>query len=165
MISEKMQDAINKQIQAELYSSYLYLSMAAFSHGNNLKGFANWMTVQAGEERGHAMKFFDFLLERGGTVKLMAIEQPPVNFKSPLEIFQKTLDHERKVTGLINKLYKTAVSEDDVASQILLQWFITEQVEEEANATEILEKLKMVGDKPSGLLYLDKELKKRGAEK
>ncbi len=164
MISVKMQEAINKQIQEELYSAYLYLAMAADSDEKNLKGFANWLQVQYKEETSHAMKLYQYLLERGGKVELKAIQAPPSKFGTPLEVFEQVLAHERHITAAINELYETALKEKDYAAQIFLQWFIEEQVEEEGNATEILEKLKMVGERSGGLLYLDKELKKRVAE-
>ena len=164
MISVKMQEAINKQIQEELYSSYLYLAMAADSEEKNLKGFANWLQVQYQEENAHAMKLYHYLLERGGKVKLAPIQAPPSEFGTPLQVFETVLAHERHITASINALYETAVSEKDYAAQIFLQWFIEEQVEEEGNASEILEKLKMVGERSGAILYLDKELKKRVAE-
>jgi len=164
VISKTIQDAMNEQIKNELYSAYLYLSMAAYCESINLKGFAHWLRVQNEEETTHAMKFFDFIHDRGGRVTLQAIAQPPTEFKSPLDVFEQTLEHERKVTAMINNIYALAIKENDYASQALLQWFVTEQVEEEKNATEIVEKLKMVGDRGSGLLYLDHELGERKAE-
>lgn len=161
MINAKMQEALNKQIQAEFFSSYLYLSMSAFCHSINLKGFASWMVQQAKEEQTHAMKLFDHLIERGGRANLLEIEKPQSDFKSALDVFQKTLEHEQKVTSLINKLYAMSIKEDDYPLQVLLQWFISEQVEEEGNATEILEKLKLIGEKSGAILYIDKELGKR----
>lgn len=164
MISVKMQEAMNNQIQAELYSAYLYLAMAADSEEKNLKGFANWLRVQYQEETMHALKLQQYLLERGGKVVLQAIQAPPSEFGAPLNVFEQVLAHEQHITALIHKLYETAVAEKDYAAQIFLQWFIEEQVEEEGNATEILEKLKMVGERSGAVLYLDKELKKRVAE-
>lgn len=164
MISRAIQDAMNEQIKNELYSAYLYLSMAAYCESINLKGFAHWMRVQYEEETEHAMKFFDFVNDRGGRVTLQAIPQPPTEFKSPLDVFEQTLEHERKVTAMINKIYDLAVKESDYASQALLQWFVTEQVEEEKSASEIVEKLKLAGDRGSALLYLDHELGERKAE-
>lgn len=162
MISQKLQDAMNSQIQAELYSAYLYLSMSAYCESKNLGGFAHWMKLQYQEETSHAMKFIDYLQERGGTVVLKAIEAPPTEFGTPLEVFEQTLAHEIHVTNLINKLYEAALEEKDYAAQIFLQWFINEQVEEEASATSVLERLKIIGDKSTGaILYLDKELRKR----
>ncbi len=161
MISNKMQDAINNQVQAELASAYLYLSMAAYCESKNMKGFGHWLRVQYQEETGHAMKMVDYLLERGGQPVLKAIDAPPAEFGSPLNVFEKVLAHEQHVTSLINSLYEVALAEKDYASQIFLQWYINEQVEEEASASEILEKLKMLGDKSSAIVYLDKELGKR----
>ena len=130
MLSKAMQDAINEQIKNELYSAYLYLSMAAYSEANNLSGFAHWMRAQSQEEVEHAMKFFEFVNERGGRVVLHAIDQPPVDFESPVKIFEETLNHERKVTAMINSLYELALEEKDYAAQVMLHWFIDEQVEE-----------------------------------
>ena len=164
MLSKTIQDAMNEQIKNELYSAYLYLSMSAYCEAANLPGFAHWMRVQAQEEVAHAMKFYDFIYERGGRVVLQAIDQPPVEFQSPLNVFEQTLEHEQKVTALIHDLYTLAVQEKDYASQAFLQWFVTEQVEEEASATQIVETLKMIGDKGHALLMLDRELGKRGAD-
>ncbi|EHM10748.1 ferritin-like protein [Thermanaerovibrio velox DSM 12556] len=161
MISDRMKDAINSQIQAELYSSYLYLSMAAHFESENLKGFAHWMHKQADEERGHAMKFFHYLVERGGKVELKAIEAPKTSWSSPEEVFEEVLGHERKVTSLINRLYELALEEKDYPSQIMLQWFISEQVEEEASAEEVLARLRMLKGGLQGLLMLDRELAQR----
>lgn len=161
MLTKKMQDAFNSQIQAEMASAYLYLAMAADCEAKNLKGFSHWLRVQYNEEVGHAMKMFDFVLERGGRVALEAIEAPPAEFGSPIDVFAKVLAHEQLVTARINSLYETAVAEKDYASQIFLQWFISEQVEEEASAGEILEKMKIAGDKGSALMWIDKELGKR----
>jgi ferritin len=163
MISKVMQDGINEQIKDELYSAYLYLSMSAHFEAANLSGFAHWMRLQSQEEVMHAMKFFDFVNERGGEVVLQAIDQPPVEFGSPLEVFEEVLEHERKVTALINGLYELALEENDYPTQMMLQWFIEEQVEEEASAGEIVETLKMLGDKTHAVVMLDRELGQRGA--
>ncbi len=160
-IGKKMQDAINKQINQELFSGYLYLSMAAYFEAGNLKGFAHWMRKQAEEEKKHAMKFFDFVTERGGIVSLEAIEKPAHSWKGPLGVFEDALGHEKKVTGMIYGLADLAESEKDRASESMLKWFIDEQVEEEKTANEIVQKLKMVGSSGSGLVMLDKELGKR----
>jgi ferritin len=157
-----MQDAINEQIKNELYSAYLYLSMAAYSEANNLPGFAHWMRAQSQEEVEHAMKFFEFVNERGGRVVLHAIDQPPADFESPVKIFEETLDHERKVTAMIHSLYELALEEKDYPAQILLHWFIDEQVEEEASAAYILDTLKAIGVKGQALVMLDRELARRG---
>jgi ferritin len=155
---------MNEQIKNELYSAYLYLSMSAYCESANLPGFAHWMRVQAQEEVGHAMKFYGFIHDRGGRVLLQAIDQPPVEFQSPLAVFEQTLVHEQKVTGMIHNLYALAVQEKDYASQVFLQWFVDEQVEEEKNATQLVELLKMVGDKGHALVMVDRQLAKRGAE-
>jgi ferritin len=162
MISKKMQDAINDQINAELYSGYLYLAMAAYFEEQNLMGMANWMHVQAFEEQTHAMKFYHYVVERGGRVKLQAIAEPPFEWKSPMDVFKGALDHERYVTRRINDLVDLAIEERDHASQIFLQWYVTEQVEEEAHAEEIIHKLEFVSDSKHGLYMLDKELGARG---
>jgi ferritin len=162
MLSKAMQDAINEQIKNELYSSYLYLAMSAYCEAGNLPGFAHWLRVQSQEEIEHAMKFFGFVNERGGRVVLEAIDKPPVEFESPVKIFEETLNHERKVTAMINSLYERALEEKDYAAQVMLHWFIDEQVEEEANASYILDTLKAVGEKGQALVMLDRELAKRG---
>ncbi|MGD8967371.1 MAG: ferritin [Anaerolineae bacterium] len=164
MISEAMQNAINEQIKDELYSAYLYLSMAAYFEAASLPGFASWMRMQSQEEVDHAMKFFDFVNERGGRVELQAIEQPTVEFESPLAVFEATYEHEQKVTGLIHNLYALAVEEKDYAAQVMLHWFIDEQVEEEATASQIVDLLERIGDKDQGLIMIDRELGRRGAE-
>ncbi|HWR41804.1 ferritin [Sporomusa sp.] len=161
MITAKLQKAINHQIQAEMYSANLYLAMSGYCMSKNLKGFANWLRVQYQEETMHALKFVDYILERGGELDLKVIDAPPAEFGKPVEVFEQILAHEEHVTSLINKLYEVAVEEKDVAAQIFLQWFVTEQVEEEASASEVLEQLRMIGDKNSGLFYLDKELATR----
>jgi ferritin len=158
MISKKMEKAINEQINAEMYSAYLYLSMKAYFESINLKGFANWMDVQDKEETFHAMKFYAYVADRGGRVKLTGIEGPKVDWKSPLDAFEDVLTHERKVTKLINELVDLAIAEKDHASNAFLQWFITEQVEEEMNADAIIQQLKLMGDAPGGLFMIDKEL-------
>ena len=164
MISKTMQDAISEQINKELYSSYLYLSMAAYFENKNMGGFAHWMRVQEGEEREHAMKFFNFLLERGGTVSLKAIDAPPATWKSDFELFKEVAAHEAKVTGLINALYELALKEKDYPAQVLLQWYINEQVEEEKNAAEIVSRLEMIERHETAVLQLDHQLSKRGKE-
>ena len=153
-----VQKAINEQINAEIYSAYLYLSMATYFDGNDLPGFANWMKVQSEEEMSHAMKFYDFIYERGGEVEMKAIAQPPVKFKSALAIAQDVLAHEKEVTSLIHALYELAQKEKDYPLQSLLHWYIDEQVEEESSAGQLVDRLKMVGDKGPGLFMLDKEL-------
>jgi ferritin len=159
-----MQNAINEQIRDELYSAYLYLSMAAYFEAQSLPGFASWMRTQSEEEVEHAMKFFDFVNERGGRVKLQAIEQPTVDFESPLAVFEATYEHEQKVTALIHGLYELALEENDYAAQVMLHWFIEEQVEEEASVSQIVDTLERVGDKDQALIMLDRELGQRRAE-
>jgi ferritin len=161
MISQKMQDALNAQIQAETESAYLYLAMSAHCAQRSFKGIAHWLRVQQAEELAHANKLLDYLLERGGKPVLKPIAAPPADFGSPIEVFEDVLAHEQKVTGLINALYGVAVAEKDVAAQVFLQWFVTEQVEEEAHASEILDRFRFVGDKGGSVLYVDKELGKR----
>jgi ferritin len=161
MIKQTIQDAINAQITREMYSSNLYLSMVGYFQNLNLNGFAHWMRIQTQEENAHAMKFFDFLLERGGSLKLGKIDAPPTNWNSVLEAMEAALQHEEKVTKWINELSALAMKESDFATSILLQWFITEQVEEESNANDIIGRLKLIGDSKSGLFMLDSELKTR----
>jgi len=164
MITKSLQDAINAQINKELFSSYLYLSMAAYFEDKNLPGFANWMRKQADEERGHGMKFYDHMVERGGRVTLKAIEAPKTDWKSSLEIFEEVAGHEAKVTASINALYELALKEKDYPAQVMLQWFITEQVEEEKNAAEILANLKLIEERGTAVLMLDHRLAKRTGE-
>ena len=161
-LSKKMQDALNEQITEELASAYIYLSMAAYCESINLPGFAAWMQAQSGEEMEHAMKFYGYINDRGGRVTLHALEQPPTEFGGPTDVFEKTLAHEQYITGCIHKLYGMAAEEKDYASLGILQWFVDEQVEEEKSATEILELLKMIGDKGQGLIMLDRQLAQRG---
>ena len=158
MIAKKIEDAFNAQINAEIYSSYLYLSMSAALEKMNLPGFASWMRVQAQEEMTHAMKFYDHIIERDGTVALTAIDGPPMKWKDVKAVIAETLEHEQKVTGLINDLMDLSMTENDHAGRMFLQWFVTEQVEEEATAMEILGKLEIAGDSAGGLYLLDKEL-------
>ena len=163
MISEKMQEAINKQINAEMYSAYLYLSMSAWCSDQNLDGFAQWLKVQAQEEMAHAMKFYGYVHEQQGRVKLLPIEGPPTEFSSVKEVAGMQLDHEKKVTSLIKGLVNLAREEKDFATEYFLQWFVTEQVEEEANAEEIISKLGMIGESGQALYMLDKEMGQRRA--
>ena len=161
MLTKKMQKAINDQINAELYSSYLYLSMSAYFESINLDGFAGWMRAQVQEELVHVMKLFHFVTDRGGVVLLSGIEGPPTKWTSPLKAFQDAYKHECKVTASINKLVDLAVSGKDHAANAFLQWFVTEQVEEEASADEVVQKLKLMADAPGGLFLLDRELAQR----
>lgn len=164
MFSKTLQDAINAQINHELYSAYLYLSMAAHFESKNLPGFARWMYIQNQEETKHAMKFYKYIYDRAGAVTLKAIAQPPTKFKAPLEVIEEVLEHEQKVTGLINKLYELALKEKDYPTQSMLQWFINEQVEEEKSAAEIIAMLKMIGDSPVSLMMADKQVGARKGE-
>ena len=163
MFNSKVQDAVNKQINAELFSSYLYLSMAAYFESRNFKGMANWMRIQAGEENLHAMKFYDYINDRGGRVTLTQIESPKTEWKSPLDAFEDAYKHELKISALINDLMNLTIAEKDHASHDLLEWFVREQVEEESAAQMIVEQLNLVGDNGMGLLMLDKELGRRTA--
>ena len=163
MMDQKIQDAFNGQLNAELYSSYLYLSMAAYFESQGLKGMANWMRIQAQEENLHAMKFFDFINERGSRVSLTQINAPKTEWSSPLDVFEDTCTHESKVTGMINELVDLALSDKDHAANAFLQWFVTEQVEEEATAQEIRDKLKLVSDNPVAVFMMDRELGQRVA--
>jgi ferritin len=164
MLSKAMQDAINEQIKNEFYSAYLYLSMSAHFQEKNLPGFAAWLRIQFQEEQTHALKLYEHVLDRGGHVDLKAISQPPAEWKTDLEAFQQVLEHEQRVTALIHKLYETALAEKDYAAQVLLQWFINEQVEEEKNAAEIVEHLNLIEARASAVLMLDHRLGKRGGE-
>jgi ferritin len=156
-----MQDALNKQINAELYSSYLYLSMASYFNSNDLAGFGHWMHCQAKEELFHAMKMYKYVLERGGRVILPPIEGPQTEWENPSAPFEHALQHEIKVTGLINDLVDLAIEEKDHATNNFLQWYVKEQVEEEASATEVVQKLKLTGGQGNGLFMLDNELGQR----
>ncbi|MCY3022754.1 MAG: ferritin [Planctomycetota bacterium] len=162
MLSKKLQEAINEQIKHEFYSAYLYLAMAAHCESVNLPGFAKWLKVQSHEEWTHGMKFYDFLVDRGARVVLLGIPQPPAAYKGMLEMFEEVLAHEKKVTALINRLYELALQEKDYPAQVMLQWFINEQVEEEKSASLVVEQLKMVSEKGGALLYLDRHMAKRG---
>lgn len=161
MIGKKVNEAINAQINAEMFSSYLYLSMSAWLGQKNLGGFSSWMRVQAQEELFHAMKMYDYLIERGGVVQLGAIAEPKTFWESTYEVVEDVVGHEEKVTALINNLVDVAIAEKDHASNIFLQWFVTEQVEEEASVGGVLERMKMIKDDSAGLFALDMELAKR----
>ena len=158
MLGKKMEQALNDQINEEYFSSYLYLSMAAYFEAENLPGFARWMQLQSQEELEHAMKFFAYINERGGRVTLKAIKTPEKSWKSPLEVFQAAYKHEQHITGCINKLVDQAVKEKDHATNSMLKWFVDEQVEEEANASAIVEKLKLAKGATGALFMLDREL-------
>jgi len=161
MLSSRVQDAMNQQVNEELHSAYLYLSMAAHFEEANLRGMAHWMQVQAKEEVGHALKFFKYVTERGGRVTLTSIAAPPTKWDSPQAVFEEVYKHECHVSRSIDKLVELAGAEKDHASAVFLQWFINEQVEEEANASQILQQLKMVGDSQQGLFMLDHHLAQR----
>ncbi|HNU54141.1 MAG TPA: ferritin [Candidatus Syntrophosphaera sp.] len=161
MISKTLEKAINEQINKELFSEYLYISMQAWFANENLDGMASWMKAQSEEEHFHAMKFFDYLIERGGKVELMAIEKPEVDFGNPLKAFKAALEHEQFVTKSINNLMDIAISENDHASRGFLQWYVDEQVEEEASVDRIVSQLEMIGDNMHGILMLDRELSSR----
>ena len=162
MINKKMQDAFNKQINEEMYSSYLYLSMAAYFEALSFPGFAQWMKAQSQEEWFHAMKFYNHIVERGGKVELFAINEPKKKWESPLNAFEDSLNHEKHISGCIDKLMDLSIEEKDYASRSLLTWFVDEQVEEEASVGEVVDKLKLIGEHDHLLLMLDKELGQRG---
>jgi len=161
MISKKIEKALNEQVNAELFSAYLYLSMEAYFKSLNLNGFANWMRVQTQEEITHAMKIYEFINERGGRITLKAIEGPETEWDSPLAVFKAVYEHEQKVTGLINDIVNLAIEEKDHATNTFLQWFVNEQVEEESSADDMVQQLKMMEKSPGGLFMLDRELAQR----
>jgi ferritin len=162
MLSAAMVTSLNHQIQEEYYSSYLYLAMSAHCETLNLRGFAHWMKLQSDEERGHAMKFYEHLISNGAKVALEALQQPPVDFGDCAAMFKKVLAHEQHITKCIHNLYAAALKENDYRTQIFLQWFVSEQQEEEENALDILNRIEAVEGRMSSLLWIDKELKKRG---
>jgi ferritin len=162
MIGPKMEEGLSRHVQLEVSSSYLYLAMSAWCEAKAWKGFARWLRVQSDEELQHAKKSLDYLLARGGQARLGAIGAPaPTAFSGPVEVFEKVLEHERQVTAFVNDLSSAAEVERDRAADVFLQWFVAEQVEEEARVVEILDRLRMVGDRPGAALYLDKEYGKR----
>ena len=165
MVSKAVQSAMNDQITAEFYAAYLYLSMAAYFDEANFPGFANWMRSQNQEEILHAMKLFDFMIDNGGHIELGTIEQPPSSFESSLAAMKATLRHEQHVTRAINSLYELALKEKDYPAQVVLQWFIAEQTEEEKTVSDIIARLELAGDNPSALLMIDSQLASRAAEK
>ena len=160
-MDKKMIDALNEQINAELYSAYMYFSMSAYFESMNLKGFSSWMRVQTMEEQTHTKKFYDYLTSRGGRVILSEIKAPPTEWDSPLSAFEETLKHEQYVTSLINKLVDLALDLRDHATNSFLQWFVNEQVEEEASVGDVLQNLKLNADNPGGLFLIDKDLAQR----
>jgi ferritin len=161
MLKKEVLDALNEQINAELYSSYLYLSMSAYFENKGLPGFANWMKIQYQEETAHAIKFFNFVNERGGRVILKPIAGPEVEFDNVLSVFEKTLAHENHVTDLINNLVDIAIQARDHATQSFLKWFVDEQVEEEANVSKILDTLRLINGEGNGLFMMDREMQQR----
>jgi ferritin len=161
MISKTIETALNKQINREFYSEFLYLSMSSYFETVSLKGFAKWMRVQAGEEHAHAMKIYDYVITRGGKVTLDALEAPKSKWASAGKVFEESYAHEQKVTGMINAIVDLAIKEKDHATFEMLQWFVKEQVEEEMNASDILSQIRIVGDIPGHLFYLDHHLAKR----
>jgi ferritin len=161
MLSEKLQKALNEQINNELFAAYQYLAMAEYFAAMNLDGFAHWMRLQREEEIGHAMKIFDFIIDRDARVKLSAIAAPSSKFASPLDVLKKALEHERAVTEKINALYTAAKKENDYPTEALMQWFVLEQVEEEASALKVVERLEMAGDDKAALLMIDREMGQR----
>lgn len=164
MLSDKLQNAFNQQINSEMYSAHLYLSMAAYFETLSLAGFAHWMRLQFEEETAHALKLFDYVNDRDGRVTLQAIEQPPIEFESPHSVMRMALEHERLVTDMINNLYSLAVAERDHPSHVLLEWFVTEQVEEEKTIRDIVDHMDIIGDDGTGLLIIDQRLGDRVAE-
>ena len=161
MISKKMEAELNEQVNKEFYSAYLYLAMAAYCTDIGLPGFAHWMRLQYEEETVHVTKMYDYILDQGGKVHLKAIEEPPKEYGSPLDIFEKTLEHEQFVTRSINTLMSLAIEENDYATQAFLQWYVTEQVEEEASVQDVLNPLRMVGNDKGGLMMIDQKLSGR----
>jgi ferritin len=161
VIDSRIQDALDAQINAELYSAYLYLSMSAFYESQDLRGFANWMRVQFQEELGHALKFYDYINERDGRVILQPVEGPPSEWESPRAPFEAAHQHEQRISGMINKLADLAIEVRDHATHNFLEWFVAEQVEEEAAVKGIVQKLKLVGDTGEGLFLIDRELAQR----
>ncbi|MDD2425928.1 MAG: ferritin [Bacteroidales bacterium] len=159
--NKNVEEILNKQINAEFWSAYLYLSMSAYFESKNLPGFANWMKVQYQEEMSHAIKIFDYIHSRGGAVKLQPIAKVETEWKSPVDAFKDTYKHECEVTDMIHKCYEVALKEKDHATTNMLQWFIDEQVEEEDNAQRILDQLELIGDNGHGIFYLDKEMSAR----
>ena len=158
MLSQNMNDVLNQQIQAEFQASYLYLAMSSYCEELNLPGFGGWLRAQSEEERAHALRLFDFLLSREGHVELREIDRPPSGFGSPQEMFEAVLEHEQRVTKRIDEAYRAALEEHDNATAVELQWFITEQVEEEKTAGDVVSQLRMVGDDTVALLMLDREI-------
>jgi ferritin len=163
-LNRKIEEALNRQIQSEFYSSYVYLSMSGYSDSQNLPGFGAWMRAQSEEERGHAMRLFDYVQNRGGRVRLASIAEPKAEFESPRVMFEEALTHEQSVTTTIHELYRLAQEEKDYPTEVELQWFVQEQVEEEKTIQDILAQLAMIGDHPAALVMLDHRLGSRTEE-
>jgi ferritin len=163
MIGKKIQDALNAQINLEQFSAQLYLAMSAHCEGRSFRGFAHWLRVQAQEETKHAMKLVEFVVDRGGRLALAAIAAPPSEFGGITQVFEQILEHEKSITGTINALFELSRAEKDYASEIALQWYVTEQIEEESNVGQTLDQLKAVGEQGGGIWYLDSKMGKRGA--
>lgn len=163
MLSKKLEAALNKQINEEYFSSYIYMAMAAYLEDANLDGSAHWMRMQAQEEHLHAMKIFDYMVERGARVELFEVKAPPKEWDTPVAAFEAALEHEQYMTGNINVLAELAITEKDYATNNLMQWYVTEQVEEEAQVEDILKKLAMMGTDGPGLFLMDRELMNRPA--
>jgi ferritin len=161
MINKRVEEELNKQLNAELYSAYLYLSMSAYCSDNNLAGFSHWMQLQFGEEQAHAMKFFQYILDRGGKVELTKINQPKQQWNGIIDVFDNVLKHEQSITNMINALVDVAMAEGDHATVNLLQWYVSEQVEEEATVSDLLDQLRLIEGKGAGLFMLDREAKMR----
>jgi ferritin len=161
MINKRVEEELNKQLNAELYSAYLYLSMSAYCADNNLAGFSHWMRKQFEEEQAHAMKFFQYILDRGGKVELKQINEPPREWKNIIDVFEHVLRHEQHVTSMINDLVNVAMEERDHATVNMLQWYVSEQVEEEATVSDLLDQLRLIEGKGPGLFMLDREAKTR----
>lgn len=161
MLNKKLEIELNKQVNAELEAAYLYLSMSAYLASNNLSGFSNWMKIQFEEEQFHALKLYDYIIERGGNVSLTAIDKPKTKWKDIVDVYKDVLAHEEKITSLINNLVDLAIQEKDHATVNMLQWYVAEQVEEEAGVSEILDQLELIGGKGSGMFMLDREMKQR----
>lgn len=164
-LTKTIQDALNRQLHDELSAAYSYLAMSAYCTAQNLNGFAHWLRIQAREEAGHAMRLYDFVQDRSGRVTLEAVERPPADYQSALDVAEQALRHEQRVSTAINDLYGLTVQEKDWASQAFLQWFVTEQVEEEKTATQLVETLRMIGSDRAALLVLDKELGQRAVSR
>jgi ferritin len=162
MINRNIEESLNVQINLEQFSAQLYLAMSAYCEGKSFRGFAQWLRVQAEEETAHAMKLVTFVVERGGRLELKPIAAPPTEFGTVTQVFERILEHEKSITASISGLFELSRKEKDYASEITLQWYVTEQVEEEANVSQILDQLRAVGEQGGGIWYLDSKLGKRG---